>query len=70
MKDNIKLGVITAKECERFHEDLNKAAATFSINIRELGYAFGRMTRILKDDKFYEVICMANKYIEEQEKIK
>ena len=56
---------MTIVEWERLHKDLNKAIATYSISIRELGYVFGRMAKILKDDKFYKAICKANKYIEE-----
>jgi len=61
---------MTIAEWERFHKDLNTAVATFSISIRELGYVFGRVAKILKNDKFYKAVCEANKYIEEQKKIK
>jgi hypothetical protein len=61
---------MTKAEWKRFHKNLNKAVATVSISVKELGNAFGRVAKILKDDKFYKAICKANKYIKEQEKIK
>jgi len=62
--------LIPKGEWERFSESLNKAVAAVSISIKELGNAFGRAAKILKDDKFYNAIREANEYIEEhKEKI-
>ena len=61
---------MTNEEWERFHKNLNKAVAACSVSIRELGNAFGRVAKVLRDDKFYKAISEANKYIEEQKKIK
>ena len=55
---------MTEKEWERFHKNLNKTVAAISMSVGELGNAFGRLVKILKDDKFYNAICKANKYIE------
>lgn len=57
--------LIPKGEWERFYESLNEATTICSISIRELGDAFGRIARILKDDRFYKAICKANKYVEE-----
>lgn len=66
MKSKINYYILIPKgEWERFHEKLNKAVAAVSMSIRELGNAFGRVAKILRDDKFYKVVCEANKYIEE-----
>ena len=61
---------MTEKECERFHKNLNKTVAAISMSVGELGNAFGRVAKILRDDKFYKAICKANKYIEEKDKLK
>lgn len=55
---------MTDEEWEGFHKSLEKAVAACSKSIGELGNAFERVARILKDDKFYKAICKANKYIE------
>ena len=56
---------MTEKEWKRFHKSLNKAVAAISMSVGELGNAFGRVAKILRDDKFYKAICKANKYIKE-----
>ncbi len=61
---------MTEKERERFHKSLNKTVAAISMNVGELGNAFGRVAKILRNDKFYKVVCEANEYIEEKRKIK
>ncbi len=61
---------MTEKEWEKFHKSLNKTIAAISMSIGELGNAFGRVAKILRDDKFYRAVCEANKYIEEHEKVK
>lgn len=62
--------LIPKGEWERFSESLNKAVVAVSMSVKELGDAFGRVAKILRDDKFYKAICKANKYIEEQERLK
>jgi len=62
--------LIPRGEWERFSESLNKAVAAMSMSVKELGNAFGRAAKILRDDKFYKAVCKANKYIEEQERLK
>jgi len=62
--------LIPKGEWERFYKSLNKAVAALSVSVKELGDAFGRMARILRDDKFYKAICETNKYIEEKERLK
>jgi len=57
-------------EWERFYKNLNKVITVSLKSIKELGDAFGRVAKILKDDKFYEAICKADKYIEEQERLR
>lgn len=57
--------IIIDEEPEGFYEDLNKGITAMSISIKELGFHFGRVTKILKDDKFYKAICKANKYVKE-----
>jgi len=42
---------------------INKAVIVISMSIKELGNAFGKVAKILRDDKFYKAICEANKYI-------
>ena len=61
---------MTEKEWERFHKNLNKTVAVISMSVRELENAFGRVAKILRDDKFYKAICKANKYIEEKERLR
>ena len=71
MKSKIDYYILIPKgESERFYKSLDKAVTVCSMSIEELGNAFGRMAKILRDDKFYNAICEANKYIKEQEKIK
>lgn len=71
MKSKIDYYILIPKgEWERFSKSLSKAVAAMSMSVKELGNAFGRVAKILKDDKFYKVICKANKYIEEQERLK
>lgn len=70
MKSKIDYYILIPKgEWERLSESLNKAVAAMSMSVKELGNAFGRAAKILKDDKFYKAICKANRYIEEQRKI-
>lgn len=70
MRSKINYYILIPKgEWERFHKSLNKAVAALSMGVKELGEAFGKMAKILRDDKFYKAICKANKYIEEHEKI-
>ncbi|GAI92239.1 unnamed protein product, partial [marine sediment metagenome] len=57
--------LIPKGEWERFSKSLNKAAIAMSKSVGELGDAFGRVAKALKDDKFYKAICEANKYIKE-----
>ena len=61
---------MTEKEWERFHKNLNKAVAAVSMSVGELGNAFGRAAKILKNDKFYKAMCEANKYIEKHKRLK
>ena len=71
MRPKIHYYILIPKgEWERFHKSLNKAVAAVSMSVGELGNAFGRVAKILRDDKFYKAICEANKYIEEQERLK
>ena len=71
MRPEIDYYILIPKgEWERFHKSLDKAVAAVSMSVRELGNAFGRVAKILRDDKFYKAICEANKYIEEQERLK
>jgi hypothetical protein len=56
--------IMTDEELEEFYKSLNKAITAISISIGELGWHFGRVAKILRDDKFYKVICEANKYKE------
>jgi len=60
---------MTNEEWEGFYKNLNKAFAVCSKSISEIGNAFGKVAKILKDDKFYNAVCEANKYVEEQRKI-
>ena len=62
--------LIPKGEWERFSKSLNKAVAAVSMSVRELGNAFGRMAKALKNDKFYKAIREANKYIEEHKRLK
>ena len=62
--------LIPKGEWERASEILNKAGAAMSMSVKELGDAFGRVAKILRDDKFYKAICEANKYIKEHERLK
>jgi hypothetical protein len=55
---------MTFAEWERFNKKLNKSVSDCLISIKDLGEAFGRAAKILKNDKFYNAICAANKYIE------
>jgi len=57
------------EEWERFHKNLNKAAAICSKSIEEVGNAFGRAAKILRSYKVYKAIYEVNKYIKEQEKM-
>ena len=50
--------------------NLNKAAKACSKAVKEVGDAFGRVAKILRDDKFYKAVYEANEYIKEQEKTK
>ena len=61
---------MTEKEWERFHKNLNKAVAAVSMSVGELGNAFRRVAKILRNDKFYKAMCEANKYIEEHKRLK
>ena len=61
---------MTKAEWKRFHKKLDRAVAALSISIKGIGSAFGRVAKILRDDKFYKAICEANEYIEEKRKIK
>lgn len=71
MKSKIDYYILIPKgEWERFSKSLNKAAIAISKSIGELGNTFGRVAKVLKDDKFYKAICKANKYIEEKERLK
>ena len=58
--------LIPKGEWERFSGSLNKAIVACSKSVKELGDAFGRVAKILRNDKFYKAICEANKYIEEK----
>lgn len=62
--------LIPKGEWERFSESLNKAVVATLMSVEELGNAFGRAAKILRNDKFYKAIRKANKYIEEQERLK
>jgi len=71
MRSKINYYILIPKgEWERVSESLNKAVAAVSMSIRELGNAFGRMAKVLKNDKFYKAIREANKYIEEHKRLK
>jgi len=71
MRSKINYYILISKgEWERVSESLNKAVAAVSMSIRELGNAFGRMAKVLKNDKFYKAIREANKYIEEHKRLK
>lgn len=71
MRSKIDYYILIPKgEWERFSKSLNKAVAAMSMGVKELGNAFGRAAKILRDDKFYNAVCKANKYIEEQERLK
>ena len=71
MRSKINYYILIPKgEWERFHERLNKVVAAMSMSVKELGDAFGRVARILRDDKFYKAICKANEYIKEQKRLK
>ena len=61
--------LIPKGEWERFSKSLNKAVVAMSMSVGELGKAFGRVAKILRDDKFYKAICEANKYIEKNNKL-
>ena len=54
--------LIPKGEWERFHKSLNKAVAAVSMSVGELGNAFGRVAKILRDDKFYKAVCETNEY--------
>ena len=70
MKSKINYYILIPKgEWERFHERLNKAVAAMSMNVEELGDAFGKVAKILRDDKFYKAVCEVNKYIEKNNKL-
>ena len=60
---------IATEELEGFYEDLNKGITAISISIKELGFHFGRVAKIFKNDKFYKAICEANKYIKKHDKL-
>jgi len=71
MRSKINYYILIPKgEWERFSKSLNKAVAAMSMSVGELGNAFGRVAKILKNDKFYKTICEANKYIEEHKRLK
>jgi len=71
MRSKIDYYILIPKgEWERFSKNLNKAVVAISMSVKELGDAFGRAAKILRDDKFYKAICEANKYIKERKKIK
>ena len=71
MKSKVDYYILIPKgEFERFSESLNKAVVACSVSIRGLGDAFGRVAKILRDDKFYKAISEANKYIKGQGRIK
>jgi len=62
--------LIPKGEWERFSKSLNKAIAAMSMSVKELGNAFGRVAKMLRNDNFYKAVCKANKYIKEQERLK
>lgn len=61
---------MTFAEWERFYKNLNKAVIAYSISIKDLGKAFGKVAKMLRNDKFYNAILEANKYIEKHKKDK
>lgn len=71
MRSKINYYILIPKgEWERVSESLNKAVVTMSISVKEFGNAFGGLAKILRDDKFYEAICEANRCIEGHKKLK
>jgi len=71
MRSKINYYILIPKgEWERFSKSLNKAVAAMSMSVKELGDAFGKVAKMLKDDKFYKAICDVNKYIEEHKRLK
>ena len=71
MRSKINYYILISKgEWERVSESLNKAVAAMSISVKELAEEWLRNALILRNDKFYKAICKANKYMEEQERLK
>jgi len=53
MRSKINYYILIPKgELERFSKSLNKAIVAISINVKELGDAFERMTKALRDINF------------------